>query len=104
MARIPISPDVAGRILFDSDRTCCVCRIPGKPIQLHHIDEDNTNSKEENLAVLCLDCHNQTQIRGGFHRKLDTHQVLLYKEDWTQLVVRNRSVKQEDRQLLELDQ
>jgi hypothetical protein len=99
MARVSISPDVAGRVLFDSDRTCCVCRVPGKPTQLHHVDEDNSNSVEANLAVLCLECHNLTQIRGGFHRKLDAHQILLYKQDWTQLVARNRTAKKEERDL-----
>jgi hypothetical protein len=99
MSRISISPEVAGRVLFDSDRTCCVCRVPGKPTQLHHIDENHSNSIEENLAVLCLECHNETQIRGGFHRKLDAHQVLLYKHDWIQLVTRNRSARKEEQQL-----
>ena len=51
-------------------------------IQLHHIDENPANSVGENLAVLCFECHHKTQISGGFDRKLDAHQVRLYRTDW----------------------
>jgi hypothetical protein len=87
---IPV--DLAAKILFLSDRTCCVCRVKGKPVQIHHIDEDNSNHKIENLATLCLDCHTETQIKGGFHRKLDAEQVRLYRDDWLKIVARDRAV------------
>ncbi|SRR6266849_2707866 len=88
--RIEIPQEVAARVLFLSDRTCCVCRIPRKAIQIHHIDDDPSNSVEANLAVLCLECHRETQIRGGFDRKLDAHQVILYRSDWYSIVDRKR--------------
>lgn len=44
----------------------------------------------DNLAVLCLDCHRETQIRGGFDRKLDAAQVRLYKLDWIKRVETQR--------------
>ena len=88
--RNQISPELAAEVLFLSDRTCCVCRIPGKPIQIHHIDEDPSNNSPKNLAVLCFDCHRETQIRGGFDRKLDAEQVALYRDDWNQIVSINR--------------
>jgi hypothetical protein len=87
---IPV--DLAAGVLFKSDRTCCVCRTAGKPVQIHHIDEDPSNSIERNLAVLCFDCHTDTQVRGGFHRKLDGDQVILYRDDWIQVVARRRAV------------
>lgn len=77
--------------MFNSDRTCCVCRERGKPVQLHHIDDDPANNQLSNLAVLCLDDHNKTQLIGGFDRKLDADQVILYRDDWVHLVNRNRS-------------
>ena len=40
--RIP--EDVAATVLFESDRTCCVCR-ERRPAQLHHIDEDPANNE-----------------------------------------------------------
>jgi hypothetical protein len=89
--RIEIRPEVAARVLFLSDRTCCVCRRSGKPVQIHHVDEDPSHSELGNLAVLCLDCHNDTQLRGGFARKLEADQVILYRDDWHRVVARARA-------------
>lgn len=91
MKKTIIPPDIAAKALFYSDRTCCVCRARGKPVQIHHIDENNSNNNINNLAVLCLDCHTDTQISGGFHRKLDADQVILYRDDWVSIVSRERS-------------
>jgi hypothetical protein len=88
-----IPPDVAAKIQFLSNRTCCVCRRQGKPVQIHHIDSNPTNNDIENLAVLCLDCHMQTMISGGFSRKLDATQVRLYREDWLNIVASRRARK-----------
>ena len=85
-----IQKDIAAKVLFNSDRTCVVCRNKGKPIQIHHIDEDNSNNDWNNLVVLCLDCHNETQIKGGFHRKLDSGQIILYRDDWYSIISRDR--------------
>lgn len=89
--RVEIPLDVAAEVLFLADRTCCVCRQRLKPVQLHHIDDDPTNSVAENLAVLCFDCHRETQIYGGFDRKLDAAQVRLYKSDWNRRVEAQRN-------------
>lgn len=90
-ARDPIPPESAARALFLSDRTCCVCRVKGKPVQVHHIDENPANNALNNLSVLCFDCHTETQIKGGFHRKLNAEQVILYRDDWLSLVARGRA-------------
>ena len=89
--RLEVPPAVAARVLFLSDRTCCVCRAKGKPVQIHHVDDNPSNSAPANLAVLCLGCHTETQLRGGFHRKLDAEQVLLYRDDWLMVVARERA-------------
>jgi|TARA_Y100000294_G_scaffold109773_1_gene101863 hypothetical protein len=68
-----------------------VCREKGKPTQIHHINDDPSDNLFENLAVLCLDCHNETQIKGGFARKLDSDQVVLFRDDWLTRVVRQRT-------------
>ena len=31
------------------------------PLELHHIDGDRTNHKLDNLQILCLNCHAQTE-------------------------------------------
>lgn len=71
---------------FLSNRTCCVCRRPDKPFQIHHIDEDHSNDDIENLAVLCVECHIQTQQKGGFVRSLSPSVVKLYNESWRKIV------------------
>jgi hypothetical protein len=89
--RVEIPKDVAARVLFLADRTCCVCRQEGKPVQIHHLDDDPSNNALPNLSVLCFDCHRETQIRGGFDRKLDADQVLLFRNDWYALVSQRRA-------------
>jgi tetratricopeptide (TPR) repeat protein len=89
--RVPIPPELSAQALFLSDRTCCVCRIRGKPVQIHHIDDDPSHNELNNLAVLCFDCHRDTQLRGGFDRKLDAEQIILYREDWNRLVGQSRA-------------
>lgn len=84
--RTPILEDTAATVLFASDRTCCVCNTPGKPTQIHHIDEDPSNNDEANLCVLCLLCHDDTQVRGGFGRKLNAALVRQYRDDWHERV------------------
>ncbi len=90
--RIEIPRALQAQVLFASDRICCICRVKGKPVQIHHIDDNPANNDFDNLAVLCLDCHNETQIRGGFHRKLDAEQVMLYRDDWLKQVSKTRAI------------
>lgn len=80
--RVPIPPDAAADVLVAHDRTCCVCNERGKRVQIHHIDEDPSNNDPQNLAVLCFDCHDLTQTKGGFGRSLDATQVRKYRAEW----------------------
>ena len=43
------------------------------------------------MAVLCFDCHTETQIKGGFHRKLDGDLVSLYRDHWIIQVAKSRA-------------
>ncbi|UDY22932.1 HNH endonuclease signature motif containing protein [Nocardioides sp. Kera G14] len=99
--RVPIPAHVAAEVLFLADRTCCVCRDRNRPVQIHHIDDDPGNNLVQNLSVLCLECHRETQISGGFDRKLDAAQVTLYRDDWLRVVADARatsgSLRDEDR-------
>lgn len=88
--RVPISADQTAEVMFASDRTCCVCNERGKTVQIHHIDNDPSNNGAENLAVLCLECHNDTQIQGGFGRKLNSDLVIKYRNEWLLRVVKRR--------------
>ena len=90
--RPPIPDDLAAKVLFASDRTCCVCKDRGKPIQIHHIDGNPSNNAVENLAVLCLDCHNETQIKGGFGRQLIPSVATKYRDEWLKTVTLKRDL------------
>lgn len=68
--------------MFASNNTCCVCQERGKAVQIHHIDENPSNNVFGNLAVLCLACHNDTQQKGGFGRKLSETLVIKYTDEW----------------------
>ena len=88
--RVSISADLAADVMYKSDRTCCVCNERGKTVQIHHIDENPGNNIAENLAVLCLECHNDTQIQGGFGRKLNSDLVIEYRDKWLARVTARR--------------
>lgn len=89
--RVPIDDDVAAGLLYEADRTCCICGIPGRRTQIHHIDEDPSNNDPPNLAVICFECHDQTQLRGGFGRRLDAAQVRRFKQEWATRVAERRA-------------
>ncbi len=74
-------------VLFEHDRTCCVCRnIHDKFIEIHHIDGNHENTDKCNLAVLCKQCHTETLIQGGIFRKLNPELVTKYRDEWIQIV------------------
>ncbi len=89
--RILIPPETAAEVLFASDYTCCICRERGRPTQIHHIDEDPANNDFANLAVLCLLCHDGTQVKGGFGRKFNAESVIKYRDDWINRVIDRRN-------------
>ena len=89
--RVPIPQDIANEILFRQDRACCVCQERGKRVQIHHIDEDPSNNELSNLAVVCFNCHDETQIKGGFGRTLNAGQITRYRDDWEARVAQNRA-------------
>ncbi|HEY9789560.1 MAG TPA: HNH endonuclease signature motif containing protein [Candidatus Obscuribacterales bacterium] len=88
--RIPIPDELAARILYEQDRTCCKCNEHGRRVQIHHIDDDPSNNSPKNLAVLCLLCHDETQITGGFGRKLNAALVTKYRDGWLSRVACRR--------------
>lgn len=97
--RTPIPDAISAEVLFQHDRTCCVCNEPGKAIQIHHIDENPANHDPNNLAVLCLQHHEETQIRGGFGRKLRDVDIRRHREDWLRRIAERRTAA--DRIVLE---
>ena len=80
--RTTIPKKIASHMRWLSDDTCCICNEREKSIQIHHIDGDPQNHHFENLAVLCLECHNKTQQKGGFTRSHDQNYVTTCRDRW----------------------
>jgi hypothetical protein len=61
------------------DKYNCSCQICGwsevnpfagkVPLQIHHIDGNCLNNKEENLQLLCPNCHSLTETFGSLNQK-----------------------------------
>jgi hypothetical protein len=88
--RTPIPDDISAEVMFQHDRTCCVCGIREFEVQIHHIDDNPTNHAIDNLAVLCLDHHQKTQLRGGFAKQLKAADVIRFRSDWVRRVSMRR--------------
>lgn len=89
--RVSIPPQIRDDVVFASDRTCCICRQPERPTQIHHIDEDPSNNDPDNLAVLCMVCHTDQQRQGGFGVGLSAGLVRQYRDDWLRIVNARRA-------------
>lgn len=76
-----------------------MCHQSPKSVQIHHLDEDPSNNAPDNLAVLCLECHDQTQVRGGFGRRVDAAQVRIYRDEWYRTVESRRALLQQPAQV-----
>jgi hypothetical protein len=84
--RTTIPNELAAKVLYASDRTCCVCRTERYHLQIHHIDGDPTNHATPNLAVICLHCHSDAHSKGAFVRGLTPELVRLYNSSWRNIV------------------
>jgi len=84
--RVPIPDDLAAKVMFASDRTCCVCRLERHKVQLHHIDGDPSNNAIDNVAVICLHCHSDAHTTGAFVRNLTPELIRLYNSSWRDIV------------------
>lgn len=84
--RIPIPPDLAARVLFASDKTCCICRQANRKVEIHHIDGDPSNNDFSNLAVVCKDCQSDAHTDHSFARNLTPDLVRMYSSSWQSIV------------------
>lgn len=52
------------------------------PLQIHHIDGDCTNNKEENLQVLCPNCHSLTENFGSRNKNATVGRTEYYTSQY----------------------
>lgn len=87
-SRPAISSDIVNRLLFNSKRTCCICRNPKSPIIIHHIVEwhKSRSHAEDNLVVLCLHHHDEAHTKKGLSLALSEKELRSHKEQWEEKV------------------
>ncbi len=66
---------------FEVARLCCVCLNPRMALQIHHLDGNPSNNLENNLVLLCLQCHSDAESDGGLGRKLTPDYILKAKSE-----------------------
>lgn len=51
------------------------------PLQIHHVDGNSLNNKEENLQVLCPNCHNLTENFGSRNKNAPNGKSQYYRRN-----------------------
>ena len=55
------------------------------PLEIHHIDGDYTNNKEENLQLLCPNCHSLTETYKSHNKKGRQERRKYYKNKYNKI-------------------
>lgn len=92
MARVNPTASQKDRLLKANAFRCCVCKRQSIGFHFHHIDENSSNTIDENLAVLCVEDHDrhhrmreyESQAR---HLELDAREILRRKNSWEAFVI-----------------
>ena len=79
--RVRVDNAIQDELAYRSKNICCACEKQNKPLQIHHINGDRTCNNIDNLALICLECHNQTLIRGGFAQQLTGSKVKKFRDE-----------------------
>lgn len=85
--RKKIQSELEAKLLVESRNTCNLC-WEKKDIQIHHIRpiEQGGDNSEDNLIILCLDCHSKVHTKRNLARSYTEETLRLYKEKWIELV------------------
>lgn len=80
MSRKAISQTVQAEVLLESRRRCCICYglsrdTSIKQVQIAHLDKDSSNNSKDNLAILCVNHHDQYDSRTSQSKNFTLHEV-----------------------------
>jgi formate-dependent nitrite reductase cytochrome c552 subunit len=78
--RTKIPKEIENEVLSRSNNRCCICQTPF--IQFHHIDEDPSNNKIENIAPLCPNCHTQAHSNARMTVNLSPQRIISLRDKW----------------------
>lgn len=95
MSRIRPKPSQERRLLKANADRCCACKRKGMGLHLHHIDGDSSNTVDANLAVLCVEHHDQHHRPAKYasackHTELGSAKLLAFKLSWESFVLEAR--------------
>lgn len=88
--RTRVPQNIADELLANNNHCCCLCREPGKPVEIHHINGDPSNHDPDNLAVLCRNCHGIIEQKGPLGRSVGQGEVIRYKQEWEAMCDQNQ--------------
>jgi len=76
------------RVLIANRFTCCVCHDSEKSVIVHHVVEwaSSRDHRSNNLAVLCLACHDSAHTTKQLTQNLDAKKLIRFKAQWEALV------------------
>lgn len=90
MTRVAVSSKMTKKLFEINANSCCVCKRTGVGLNLHHIDGDNSNTTEENLAVLCVNEHDAHHRPNKYlcfnHMDLSADGLRKYKKEWENFI------------------
>lgn len=90
-ARVKVPFDLEAGLLYRSAKTCCACRTPRAPVQVHHIDQNPSNNSEDNLVVLCQNCHDDAHTKRALSKNLTPSLLKKFKGEWEEEVAERAS-------------
>ncbi len=99
MARKPIPEKIQTNIFLNSRRRCCLCfwlngEDEVKKGQIAHLDDNNENSSEGNLAFLCLEHHDEYDSEPRLSKGLRLTEVKRWRDElYKEMRYRFRSIK-----------
>ena len=86
--RPPITSETMNKLLFESRYTCCACRDRSRGIIVHHIHKysESRSHAEDNLVVLCLNCHGEAHTKRELQLNLTPERLREHKKQWLEYV------------------
>ncbi|MCP4599993.1 MAG: HNH endonuclease [Proteobacteria bacterium] len=86
--RKKIPPDTVARIMVASRQTCNLCWKQKEYLQIHHVVSvaHGGDNSEDNLILLCPNCHASVHSKHDNTRNYTTGTLKLFRETWFELV------------------
>src|ERR1044072_2588604 len=86
MSRKAVPANTQTAVLVRSRRRCCICfglnrDTSLKVGQIAHLDHNNTNNAEDNLAFLCFDHHDEYDSKTSQRKGLTEGEVKTFREE-----------------------